>query len=178
MPLGAIVRNGASGGEVSLTTSAELVPTKSELEDTVICLLSGRAAEEIILQGPPSSGAGGDESSDLAKATTLVARWHCNFGMGQALVWRGPMDATLTMLTMDSTLRKAVNEDLAALYARALAMMKEHAAMPEAVVAQLLAKRTLQGSEVRAAMKSTVKVTGHVPDLGEPLPPEGLSLSS
>lgn len=125
----------------------------------------------MLLQGPPSTGAGGNGASDLALATNLVARWHCNWGMRDSITWFGPLDDTLTLLTMDGALRKAVDAELARLYQRATELVKANQNMLRAVFLALLAKRTIQGGELRSIMAVATSRPGAVLDPGEPLPP-------
>jgi ATP-dependent Zn protease len=95
------VRIGGRGGVGGLTNMdlgpSEIV-TKASLERHVIVLLSGRAAE-IALLGSASSGAGGDELSDLAASLRILAAMTLSFGLSEdGLVYRADRNDTLREL--------------------------------------------------------------------------------
>lgn len=62
--------------------------TPSSLDAYLTVLLAGRAAEGVLL-GEVSSGAGGSENSDLAKAIRLAAGAELCFGLRSNLTWYG-----------------------------------------------------------------------------------------
>ncbi len=67
---------------------------ETDLQQHLIILLAGRAAEEEVL-GVASSGAGGQYGSDLERATWLAVTADTAFGFaaGGGLLWRGMPDA-------------------------------------------------------------------------------------
>ncbi|MCA1536714.1 AAA family ATPase [Bradyrhizobium sp. NBAIM03] len=74
-------RQGA-GGVTSIDPASSDLVTRQSIEKQVVGILAGRAAE-IVLLGDPSAGSGGDERSDLALATRLVASMEFSLGLGE-----------------------------------------------------------------------------------------------
>lgn len=81
----------------------------ADLEERVLHLLAGRAAEEILL-GCPSAGAGGSAGSDLAEATTIVAAIDARFGLGTRLTVGDRPDAQFVERTLQRLYQAAVAE--------------------------------------------------------------------
>lgn len=66
--------------------------TVQEIENELLILMSGRAAERLVL-GTISGGAGGDPESDLALATGLILQMDRELGLGRnGDGWLGPAD--------------------------------------------------------------------------------------
>ncbi|PTX45347.1 AAA family ATPase [Allosediminivita pacifica] len=66
--------------------------TVQEIENELLILMSGRAAERLVL-GTISGGAGGDRESDLAMATGLILQMDRELGLGHnGDGWLGPAD--------------------------------------------------------------------------------------
>lgn len=74
----------AGGGYVE-TPNISTSPKKAEIDAALVTLLSGRAAERLLLGGV-SAGAGGAEDSDLARATDLATAMEITFGLTERLV--------------------------------------------------------------------------------------------
>ena len=81
--------NAVAGGKTASMLSGTQMPTPDLVRQRLLVLLAGRAAEEIIL-GTPSTAAGGEACSDLAKATMLAVRIEAAHGLGGALLWTPP----------------------------------------------------------------------------------------
>jgi ATP-dependent Zn protease len=139
-----------SGGYVRSTQEDSLF-TRAALERRLRCLLAGRAAEEILF-GEPSSGAGGAEESDLAKATmlsvTAIASW--GLGRSQPLLWRGAPTATTLHETLarDPMLAREVNALLTRALRDAHAMLTANLPSLVRVVDALLAREILDCDEL------------------------------
>jgi ATP-dependent Zn protease len=139
-----------AGGYVRSTPEDSLF-TRAALERRLRCLLAGRAAEEILF-GEPSSGAGGAEESDLAKATmlsvTAIASW--GLGRSQPLLWRGAPTATTLHETLgrDPMLAREVNALLTRALRDAHAMLTDNLPSLVRVVDALLARETLDCDEL------------------------------
>ena len=74
------------GGEI-LIYRAAWEGTVQSFDDQIAYCLAGRAAE-IIMLGDASGGAGGNENSDLAKATSFALQLERTMGLGlNSLVW-------------------------------------------------------------------------------------------
>jgi cell division protease FtsH len=125
--------------------------TRAALERRLRCLLAGRAAEEILF-GEPSSGAGGAEESDLAKATmlsvTAIASW--GLGRSQPLLWRGAPTATTLHQTLaqEPMLEREVNALLTRAHEDARVMLTANLSSLRRVVDALLARETLDSDEL------------------------------
>ncbi|WAJ28406.1 AAA family ATPase [Antarcticirhabdus aurantiaca] len=80
------------GGGITVVEYPRWMPTRREAVDLVVHALAGRAAETVFL-GAASAGAGGDATSDLARATRLAFSMEASWGLGDAgPVWMGDGD--------------------------------------------------------------------------------------
>lgn len=144
------IRQTASrGGGVLLEPPNAALLTKAEMDVSMVQLLAGRAAEEVLL-GEVSSGAGGGEDSDLAKATLLAAASVCAYGLEDNLVWSGmPTPTTVDiLLARRPDLAARVNAQLQDAYGRAKELIIGHRSVVDAVVERLLEAETLDGPEI------------------------------
>ena len=92
------------GGECRITGQA-IVHTSATLHRDRTVLLAGRMAEILVL-GAPSSGAGGDSGSHLAKAAKLAANEVGAYGLGQnGALWLGSSGS-------DALMREIMNDNL------------------------------------------------------------------
>ncbi|CAA2158994.1 ATP-dependent zinc metalloprotease FtsH [Methylobacterium brachiatum] len=142
-----ILRETAAGG-TSMRSRLGPIPTRDDLERMVIGLLCGRAAETVFL-GEASAGSGGDETSDLARATAFVAGIHGSFGLGGSIVYRGPMEDVARALGAEPALRAAVEADLARLQAEAERLISDYHDVVQGVAEALLDRRVLGGDALR-----------------------------
>ncbi|WFU41452.1 AAA family ATPase [Bradyrhizobium sp. CB82] len=151
-----VVRSGTDSlGETLSETTENDLPTKSDIEDRVVAILSGRAAEEIVF-GVVSANAGGDIKSDLATASRFVGVLHFSVGLGGSLVHVvGPNDIH-QLLRTDPLLQRKVGRHLKALYRRALRIMTDHRGAIEAVAQQLSKRRHLSGDEIRRIYEASI----------------------
>ncbi len=79
----------AQGGECQ-TSGGDRVHTAATMHRDRAILLAGRVAETLVF-GAPSAGAGGNEASDLAKATVSAANEVGAYGLGDSgPIWLGP----------------------------------------------------------------------------------------
>jgi cell division protease FtsH len=145
------VRIGGRGGVGGLTT-ADFKPddlqTRSWIEERVIEVLSGRAAEIVIL-GEASTGAGGNERSDLANATRMLAALTLSCGLADDdLVYLASAEDSLAKLNLDSAARRRVNADLKRLQARALEIVREHRAQVADIAEALIRRRFLAAKDI------------------------------
>lgn len=160
-----IVKKGATGGHVRFAGLREVETShRDRLEEIVLFLLAGRAAEVVFL-GRATAGAGGDANSDLAKATRLVAAVHFSLGLAGSLVYRGDPQDLEDALRFDPILRDTVDADLRRLTARAEALVRQYRPAIEAVAAAVLAKRVLAGPEIKALFDAACRAPGLVPEI-------------
>lgn len=83
-----IVQTGEEGGRVTQEERDADMPIRPDIEAEVVALLAARAAEALVF-GAASTGSGGGVTSDLARATELVAGLNGVLGMGGRLTYRG-----------------------------------------------------------------------------------------
>lgn len=136
-----IVAQGGAGGVTVLDFDGDL-PTRVDVEKTVVQLLAGRAAEEVLL-GEPGTGAGGTASSDLAIATRTLGLLHLGAGLGEDLTFRADAESVPAVLSMSRRHGDAVEADLRRLYARSLELIRENAPRVRAVADALIERRHL-----------------------------------
>lgn len=117
------------------------------LEALATALLAGMAAELEVL-GNMSVGAGGEEFSDLAKATAVLTSIHANLGLAENLVWRGFGKSTLELLNVDNDLRATVQSDLRRLLARARELVRSNIDVVQRLSEALIENLVLDGDEV------------------------------
>ncbi|WP_244495384.1 MULTISPECIES: ATP-binding protein [Aurantimonas] len=148
-----LVETEHSGGAVVFDVDeASFEGLPGDVVKEAVCMLAGRAAEEVIL-GSPSAGAGGSASSDLAQVTRIVANAETSLGFGGTLVHGAQIDGA------------AVHRRLARLYAETIVLVRRHRAAIEAL-AHLALKRRVLG---RAALAEFARGHGFMdPDHGGP----------
>jgi ATP-dependent Zn protease len=144
-----IISNGGTGGRMFMQESNAFL-TRPMVESRLVVLLAGRAAEDVVLDSI-SSGAGGSEDSDLARATDLAFSavgtlglskrdnlvWYGKTGLDSQRVYPGPVaDEAKTML------RDA--------YERACQLMEGERDLLGAIAKALLSKRALTHREIVA----------------------------
>lgn len=159
-----ISRQPSKGGSTTMSVVSDDAMVRRDIENRAMVLLAGRCGEEVLLNGV-SSGAGGDETSDLARATHLLALVHTSLGLGDRLLHRSTPQEVRQLLTLDQTLAKTVEADLQRLYADTLEVVREHAPMVEAVADALVKERHLIGDKFveicrRVQRLGTVKLLG------------------
>jgi cell division protease FtsH len=148
-------RQGNSGGSV-IGLSERGVLSSDRVVDLLRVLLSGRAAEHVLL-GTPTSGAGGGSDSDLAQATRLAAHAATSFGFSEAmgLPWLGQpgVSEVPEALMADRKLARAVRAQLDEAYASAQALMLDGRVAVTMIAAALLDRRALSSDEVARIIK-------------------------
>jgi cell division protease FtsH len=72
---------GSLGHTLQLPTEERFLMTRAELQDQLVVMLAGRAAEEITFQGEISTGA----SNDLERASELARQMVTRFGMSEKM---------------------------------------------------------------------------------------------
>ncbi len=142
---------GAGGGILWTTPGGSL--RAADVHSRLVCLLAGRAAEDVVL-GIPSSGAGGGLDSDLARATALAMTAASAFGLDdeRGLLWAGmPEGTTLPdMLARDPDLTARVRVTLDAAYRDALGLIRRSRGAVTTLARTLMEKRALDAAEVVA----------------------------
>ncbi len=141
-------RQGNAGGGVRAGSERGML-SPEKVKDLLRILLSGRAAEQVLL-GTPTSGAGGGSDSDLAQATKLAAHAAGSFGFSEVmgLSWLGePCGPELPQALMaHQELAQEVRLQLDEAYESALALMKQ-GRLAVTVMAKVLVKRRVLGAD-------------------------------
>jgi cell division protease FtsH len=138
----------------TVQTSAFVRP--ADLRERLVMVLAGRAAEEAVF-GMPSSGAGGSEGSDLARATHLVVTSLAALGLDEVsgLVWRGrpEISAMPDLLATHPGLAERVRRVLDDAYAAARALISLRIAAVTALAQALVVRRVLDGPDAEAIVR-------------------------
>lgn len=122
-----------------------------EMEDayaaTMISILAGRAAEEVVL-GKPSLGSGGSDQSDLAKATEVAVALETNLGTSQLhplvhVTTLYPVDQTITINTGE-----AVSKRLEEAYRKSLELVKHFRPQLIQISEKLVKNETLESDDI------------------------------
>ena len=146
-----------SNGGTTLRSRDEALLRRDEIEDDVVVLLAGRAADAVLGNGPSAAAGGTGEgagSSDLARATASIKAVHASFGLGKTLRHQSG-------LTPDYGFARLIEMDLRRLMTRAERLVHEHADAVLAVADALLTRAYLDAAEVRRIMAAT-KAVGDV----------------
>lgn len=157
-------RDESEGGRTATTWSVNQVMSRPEIENAATVCLAGRCGEQVLLNSI-TSGAGGDTSSDLGRATFLLSLIHATFGLGENLLHRATSQTVMNLLTLDPVLSRTVEADLQRLYAKALKIVEDNVVLVEAVADALIQHRHLTGEQFitvcdSAIRKSFLKLTG------------------
>ena len=130
------------GGHTRLEHGLEIA-TRDQIENWVVGLLAGRAADEIFGFGS-NSGA----MNDFAEATRYVAAIHNVLGLGRSFISRGGVTDAANGLSIDWELRKIVEADLRRLMESARNLVRAFAPAIAAVAERLMEVRVMNAAEV------------------------------
>lgn len=137
-----IVAHGDADGRMILVEPTEVgFESRETLENLVIVMLAGRAAECVFF-GTPSAGAGGTPTSDLAIATRLIVASHASLGLGNSLLYR-KSERQDDILFYDPKMRELVERQLQTLNAKAQSLIRDHRITIEKLSQALIARRYL-----------------------------------
>ncbi len=150
---------GALGYTIQRPTEDRFVMTRDELEQKMLVLLGGRAAEHVVY-GHLSTGA----ANDLAKATDIARNMVTRYGMGERLGpvtyesepngLLGPLAGT-RRLYAEETAREidvAIRDIVASAFQRASAVLARNRALLDESARSLLEKETLADGELAAIL--------------------------
>ncbi|WP_331297261.1 AAA family ATPase [Methylobacterium hispanicum] len=118
-------------------------PTAQQIDDQVIVLLAGRAADLVLGAGPHAGAV-----QDLRSATRLVAAKRVSLGLVGPLCSRVDPDEADRLLSYDLALADAVECDLQELLRRAVALVRADRAAICALADALLDRRVLTAHEI------------------------------
>ena len=140
--------NGSSGRMIMQEPNGFL--TRPMVDSRLVVLLAGRAAEDVVLNSI-SSGAGGDEDSDLARATDLAFNAVGTLGLSKRdnLVWYGRSGHDSQRFYPAPVVDEA-NTMLKDAYGRARKLMEDEQVLVEDLAITLISKRALTHPEIVA----------------------------
>ena len=142
---------GGSGGLAESDLGEMRAMTRAHLEKYLVALLAGRAAEQLTF-GEATAGAGGSDTSDLGRATTLATRLEADFGLGAfGLVCIPGGSSGRDLLLLDS-LRSAVSGTMDRAYAEALELLSLNRQALEALAAALFCGGYLDRADIQAVL--------------------------
>lgn len=143
----------SGGGYSQLGFTASGSDTLGYREDMLAMLMAGRAAEQIVV-GSVSSGSGGSDDSDLARATKLALAMERSLGFGaiQPLLYRDDKDPT-AVLDGNPDLAARVHARLDRALARAVEVLNENRDGLDALVKALFDAQALDGVAVKRLLK-------------------------
>lgn len=133
--------------------------TQTRLVETVVALLGGRAAEEIIFKEYTAGAA-----SDIDKATQIARQMVVDFGMSRlgpiyfgpqveeayGRTWMEPTEISpATKTKVDNEMKRIVDEA----YQKSLEILKKNKKKLEAVAKKLMAQETVEGEEFAKLMQ-------------------------
>ena len=130
-----------------------LALTWEYMEHTIVRMLAGRAAEELV-HGEVTAGAGGSPTSDLGNATEFAIRLETIYGLGQSGLVLIP-DMEPGDLTLHRDTRDAVRTTLNAAYACATRLLKANRASLDSPAAALSKTAYLDHDEITAVLAGT-----------------------
>ncbi|MEX1663424.1 AAA family ATPase [Thioclava sp. 15-R06ZXC-3] len=132
------------GGEAQITRSRPLFTT-ADFEDNIAFLLAGRAAEALVL-GAASGGAGGDDQSDLARATRQALDIETRLGLGHhGRIW---LDEPDHLSLRNPRVYQNVHKRLAKAETRATKLLEAQRARLDSMARDLVEKRELAGANL------------------------------
>jgi cell division protease FtsH len=143
-----------SAGRTLIQRDTDDLLTRDSVERRAVVLLAGRTAEQILI-GDAGLGAGGDDESDLAQVTQLIATLHASTGLGDTLTYIVSHQDVLNAVRADRELRSKVEQHLRSLQARTDEIVRRHRDAIIAVADQLSIRRQLSGEEIRRIVEAT-----------------------
>lgn len=132
----------------TLFRGADWFETAGMVEAKIATILGGRAAEIAILS-EHCSGSGGNETSDLGRATALAAALQFSEGLGSTLVHLAGSDDVAKLLRLDQTSRAVVERHLRKLHDLAVDVIVRHKVAVLAIADALAERRHLSGTEAK-----------------------------
>lgn len=152
-PIHGINIDTANGGYSQLGFTASGSDTLGYLEDMLTMLMAGRAAEQIVV-GSVSSGSGGSDDSDLARATKLALAMERTLGFAavQPLLYRHDKDQAY-ILDGNPDLAARVHARLEVALERAKVILQQNGGRLDALVAELFKMQSISGDEVCSIIK-------------------------
>lgn len=143
---------GALGYVMHVPEEEKYLNSEAELNDMLVSLVAGRAAEEIVFD-TVTSGAANDieKATDIARAMVTQYGMSKKFGLiGLASVQNRYLDGSATLNCSDATaaeVDKEVIEILKRSYEKALELLRENRSLMDKLAEFLIEKETITGKE-------------------------------
>lgn len=149
-----------------------------DIEDQIVVILSGRAADVLLGDGPDSGA-----RSDLQAATSMLVAAETSLGLRESLVFRSHEDAIPNLLLGDKELVLRTDRRMQELMHRAEALVRVHLDAMGATAEALVTHRMLTGQQVKEilthakrngqgiAETSDGSVADHSDERGQPVGP-------
>lgn len=146
------IRIGGRGGEVATQLDVSTMQDEEGVMKLIAATLAGRTAEKLVL-GKVMIGAGGDDDSDLAKATRFAVQAETAFGLAEEmpLLYRSPANPSDALL-YHPQLADRVHRRLEAAEAIAQDILVRHLDVLATLASRLQRCRVIEGHEVVDAL--------------------------
>ncbi|MBS0248344.1 MAG: AAA family ATPase [Proteobacteria bacterium] len=141
---------GGDGGLAQSEVTELRAYTREHLDDHIVMLLAGRAAEELVF-GNCTAGAGGSERSDLGLATELAIDLETTLGLGRSGLVRLPTDSARDLI-LRPDLHEAVQGTLDEAYSRSRDVLAANRSTLEALAEALFEAGYLDRAEIKAVV--------------------------
>jgi DNA polymerase III delta prime subunit len=146
---------GGAGGLAESDLGEMRADTHAHLENFLVALLGGRAAEQIAFAEVTAGAGAGGEGSDLSRATRLAMRLETEFGFGSIGLISFDGGLSSRDLMMFDRLRAAVGLTLDRAYATALEVLARNRSALDALAAALYSAGYLDRAEIEAVLAQT-----------------------
>jgi cell division protease FtsH len=145
---------GGAGGLTESDLGEMHAETRAHMEKSLVVLLDGRAAEQLLF-GEVTAGSGGREASDLGRATRQAMRLETDHGFGSLglVCLAGKLDSR-DLLLFDR-LRASVGATIDRAYARALEVLFQNRNALDRLSAALFSAGYLEHTEIQAVLAET-----------------------
>jgi len=150
-PVSLTIGSGGTG-ETNSVIEEVRAHTREDIEQILVSLLAGRAAEEIAC-GITTAGAGGSAASDLGHATRIAVRLETVYGLGTSGLAHLPGEPD-RLLLMSPDLLGAVQACLDRAYAKAKDLLNANRASLDALAAALIQRSYLDATEIEAVLQA------------------------
>jgi ATP-dependent Zn protease len=151
------------GGFVDSKIKKGVIQNEEWLNKILACTLAGHAAEMLIF-GDATIGSGGNDQSDLARATKLALDAETSLGLGEThpLLYRPFNDQTL-ILSHDRQLAQQVHTRLEVAEGMATDLLSKHQDALLLLAKRLALAKTLDGDEVHELLGSSLEMISAKP---------------
>lgn len=150
-----ISHQGGAAGLSTFRSDPASLRTLASCMAEITVLLAGHAAEQIVF-GAPSVGSGGQEQSDLHRATLLAAELEASHGLGVDLIYLAPADSETLMNVVRTctSIQRRVSTSLAKCLRRASDILTVYRHLLDDVTELLYREGMVQASSLSTLLLS------------------------